>query len=110
YVPLAPFRSGVESQPALVALPVPAPYGDYRTIVRWKIEECLPDADAAFVEWLVRESGWTVTERERPGERVPPRPRPVCLLFRRVRSFRPDVTHPYVRALQARHLPHPLGG
>src|SRR5881296_1294691 len=110
YVPLAPFRSGVDSQPALVALPVPAPYGDYRTIVRWKIEECLPDAVAAFVEWLVRESGWTVTERERPGERVPLRARHVCLLFRRFRSFRTDVTHPYVRALEARHLPHLLVG
>ena len=110
YVPLAPFRSGVESQPALVALPVPAPYGDYRTIVRWKIEECLPDAVAAFVEWLVRGSGWTVTERERPAERVPLRARHVCLLFRRFRSFRTDVTHPYVRALEARHLPHLLVG
>src|SRR5207253_512090 len=48
YVPLAPFRSGVASQPAVVALPVPAPYGDFRTIVRWKIDACLPDAVAAF--------------------------------------------------------------
>src|SRR5207244_8913107 len=111
YVPLAPFRSGVESQPALVALPVPAPYGKFRTIVHWKIEECLPDAVAAFVEWLVRESGWTRTEREPPAERVPLRPRPVCLLFRRFRSFRTDVTHPYVHALEARPLPHlPAGG
>src|SRR5881296_1094285 len=110
YVPLAPFRSGVESQPALVALPVPAPYGDYRTIVRWKIEECLPDAVAAFVEWLVRESGWTVTERERPGERVPLKARHICLLFRRFRSFMTDVTRPYVRALEARHVPHLLVG
>jgi len=110
YVPLAPFRSGVASQPAVVALPVPAPYGDFRTIVRWKIDACLPDAVAAFVEWLVRESGWTVTERERPGERVPLRARHVCLLFRRFRSYRTDVTHPYVRALEARHLPHLLVG
>src|SRR5881296_3052634 len=110
YVPLAPFRSGVESQPALVALPVPAPYGKFRTIVQWKIEECLPDAVAAFVEWLVRGSGWTVTERERPAERVPLRARHVCLLFRRFRSFRTDETHPYVRALEARHLPHLLVG
>src|SRR5881296_1565812 len=110
YVPLAPFRSGVDSQPALVALPVPAPYGKFRTIVQWKIEECLPDAVAAFVEWLVRGSGWTVTERERPAERVPLRARHVCLLFRRFRSFRTDETHPYVRALEARHLPHLLVG
>src|SRR5213078_3566386 len=55
-------------------------------------------------------SGWTVTERERPAERVPLRARHVCLLFRRFRSFRTDVTHPYVRALEARHLPHLLVG
>src|SRR5437870_220667 len=110
YVPLAPFRSSVESQPALVVLPVPAPYGKYRTVVQWKIDECLPDATAAFVDWLVRESGWTVTERDRPAERVPLRARHVCLLFRRFRSFRTDVTHPYVRALEARHLPHLLVG
>src|SRR5205823_1404602 len=110
HVPLATFRSGVDSQPALVPLPVPAPYGKFRTIVQWKIEECLPDAVAAFVEWLVRGSGWTVTERERPAERVPLRARHVCLLFRRFRSYRTDVTHPYVRALEARHLPHLLVG
>ncbi len=110
YVPLAPNRSGVNSQPAIVALPVPAPYGDYGKVVEWKIEESLPDAVAAFVDWLVRESGWTVTEREHPDVQVPIRPRHVCLLFRRFRSFMTDVTRPYVRALEARRLPHLLVG
>jgi ATP-dependent helicase/nuclease subunit A len=110
YVPLAPHRSGVESQPAIVALPVPAPYGDYGKIVEWKIDETLPDGVAAFVDWLVRESGWTVTERERPDERVGIQPRHICLLFRRFRSFMTDVTRPYVRALEARRLPHLLVG
>ncbi|HSV06236.1 MAG TPA: 3'-5' exonuclease, partial [Candidatus Binatus sp.] len=110
YVPLSPYRPGVETQPSVVALPVPAPYGDYRTIVDWRIDESLPDVIAAFVQWLVEKSGWTVTERERPTERVPVRPRHVCLLFRRFRAYLSDVTRPYVRALEARHLPHLLVG
>jgi ATP-dependent helicase/nuclease subunit A len=110
YVPLAPHRSAVGTQPAIVALPVPEPYGDYGTIVDWRIDESLPDAIAAFIEWLVRESKWTVSERERPGERVAIRPRHVCVLFRRFRAYLADVTRPYVRALEARHLPHLLVG
>ena len=31
------------------------------------IEESLPDVVAAWIDWLVNESGWTVSERERPG-------------------------------------------
>jgi ATP-dependent exoDNAse (exonuclease V) beta subunit len=108
YVPLAPHRPSFPGQPAVVALPVPAPYGDYRRVVAWRIEESLPDVTAAFVEWLVRESRWMVTERG--GERVPVEPRHVCLLFRRFRSAFADVTRPYVRALEARRLPHLLVG
>ncbi len=108
YVPLAPVRASVASQPAIVALPVPAPYGDYGKVVDWQIEKSLPDVTAAFVGWLVRESGWTVTAPD--GTRVPIAPRHVCLLFRRFRSFETDVTHAYVRALEARHLPHVLIG
>ena len=109
-MPLEPHRAGVATQPALVALPVPAPYGDYRTIVDWRIEESLPKAIAAFVAWLVRDSGWTGTERERPDEPVPIEPRHVCVLFRRFRTFGGDATRPYVRELEARRLPHVLLG
>ncbi|HEY6394964.1 MAG TPA: 3'-5' exonuclease, partial [Candidatus Binataceae bacterium] len=52
--------------------------------------------------------GWTVTEREAPDTRVPVRPRHICILFRRLSSFGRDVTRPYLRALEARHLPHVL--
>ena len=112
YVPLSPYRPGVDTQPAIVALPVPAPYpgADYRKPTFWKIEESEPDGIAAFVDWLVRESGWTVTERRDAATRVPIQPRHVCLLFRRFRSFATDVTRPYVRALEARRLPHLLVG
>ncbi len=112
YVPLAPFRRGIDTQPSVIALPVPEPYPgpDYRKPILWKIEETEPDGVAAFVEWLVRESGWTVAERQDADKRAPIQPRHVCLLFRRFRSFAKDVTRPYVRALEARRLPHLLVG
>ena len=112
YVPLAPHRPGIDTQPAIVALPAPEPYpaADYKKPTFWKIEESEPDGIAAFVDWLVRESGWTVTERRDATTRVPIQPRHVCLLFRRFRSFAKDVTRPYVRALEARRLPHLLVG
>ena len=110
YVPLEPFRSEAQGQPSVVALPVPRPYGDYRTIVQWKIDESFPDAVGAFVDWLIHKSGWTVVERDRPDQRVPIQARHVCLLFRRFRRFRDDVTRPYVRALEVRRVPHVLVG
>jgi ATP-dependent exoDNAse (exonuclease V) beta subunit len=110
YVPLEPYRANVATQPAVVALPVPKPYGDFRRIVNFRIEDSLPDAVGAFVHWLVTTSGWTVTEREEPEKRVPIAPRHVCLLFRRMRSWGDDVTRPYVRALEARQLRHVLVG
>jgi ATP-dependent exoDNAse (exonuclease V) beta subunit len=109
YVPLQKFRESIATQPSIVALPVPAPYSDDgRYIRQWKIEESLPDATAAFVHWLIKQSGWTVTEREAPEKRVPIEARHVCILFRRLNSFGDDVTRPYIRALEARHLPHVL--
>ncbi len=110
YVPLRPWRPAAADQPALIALPVPAPYGPYGRITDRAIEASLPDAVGAFVEWLVGASGWTVTERERPEVRVPIAPRHVCLLFRRFRSGRVDVTRPYLRALESRRVPHVLVG
>src|ERR1019366_3972874 len=96
------------TRPALVGLPGREPYGDYGRVVDWKIEESIPEAIAAYARWLVYESGWTVTEREAPEVRVPIRPRHISILFRRMNSFGRDVTRPYLRALEARHLPHVL--
>jgi ATP-dependent exoDNAse (exonuclease V) beta subunit len=110
YVPLAPNRSGVRTQPALIALPAPDPYGKFGKLVNWKIDESLPDGVAAFVDWLLNQSGWTVTEREHANVRVPVQARHICLLFRRFRTFNTDVTRPYVQALEARRLPHLLVG
>ena len=101
---------GPADQPAIVALPVPQPYGDYGKIVNWQITSSLPDAVAAFVDWLVRSSGWHVSDPSGPGGIAAVESRHVCLLFRRMRSWGDDVTRPYVRALEARNLRHVLVG
>jgi ATP-dependent exoDNAse (exonuclease V) beta subunit len=111
YVPLEPFRDENAAQPSLIALPVPKPYGKRGDVTKTAIEASLPDAVAALVDWLVTKRGWTVSERERPGERVPIGARHVCLLFRRFDSwFSGDITRGYVRALEARGVPHLLVG
>jgi ATP-dependent helicase/nuclease subunit A len=108
HVPLSPHRSPLPRQPAVVALPVPEPYGT-RNVSAREIERSLPDATAAFVDWLVTESGWMVTERS-GGSPVRVASKHVCLLFRRFISFGEDVTQPYVRALEARGVRHVLVG
>ena len=108
YTPLRECRPSIEGQPAVVALPAPAPYGDYGKIVKFRIEESLPDVMAAYAEWLVKDSGWSVSERS--GNKRAIAPRDICMLFRRFRHFGSDVTRPYVRALEARGLPHLLVG
>ena len=107
YVPLQASRSEIAGQPTIVALPVPKPYGDYGKIVEWRINESFPDAVGAFVGWLVNESGWTVEEQ---GRTVAILPRHIAILLRRFRTFRTDVTRAYVRALEARRIPHVLVG
>jgi ATP-dependent exoDNAse (exonuclease V) beta subunit len=108
YVPLAEFRDAIPDQPAVVALPVPKPYG-YRGFTKTAVDESTPDAVAAFIAWLLTESGFQVTEREQPAP-VPVSARHVCLLFRRFVHFGADVTRPYVQALEARGIPHLLVG
>jgi ATP-dependent exoDNAse (exonuclease V) beta subunit len=109
YVPLAPTRQERAGQPGVVALPVPRPYGRWG-FTKTAIEASLPDAVGAFVRWLVDESGWRVSERDRPGEDLPVTARHVCLLFRRFTQWGADVTQPYVAALEARGIPHMLVG
>jgi ATP-dependent helicase/nuclease subunit A len=134
YVPLEPFRPDTPEQPSVVVLPVPEPYG-LKRIANTSIEQSLPDAVGAYVHWLMHESGWKVAERPsqvaqgfspvsenltpttalgfQPGEEenlVPIQARHICLLFRRFVSFGEDMTRQYVRALEARGVPHLLVG
>jgi ATP-dependent helicase/nuclease subunit A len=62
YVPLEPFRPASEEQPSVLVLPVPEPYG-YRRLSNIAIEKSLPDAVGAFIDWLIKDSGWKVAER-----------------------------------------------
>ena len=114
YVPLAAVRPAQTGQPAVVALPVPKARIWRGRPTKPSLAASQPDAVAAFIHWLVRDSGWTVTDRERPAERAPIQARDVCLLFRRFDTWTKDgtldVTRPYVQALEARDLPHLLVG
>jgi len=108
YVPLEGARPEATHQPALVALPVPEPYGTWN-VAAYAIEESYPDAVAAYVDHLVAHSGWTITERG-GDERVPIAARHICLMFRRFQSFGRDLTRGYVRGLEARGISHCLMG
>ena len=133
YVPLQPFRGDAATQPSVVVLPVPKPYG-VRRVSNVEIEKSLPDAVGAYIDWLINESGWKVSERPvdgqgaaktgqhttpshargfKPSERerlVPIEARHISLLFRRFLSFGEDATRPYVQALEARGIAHLLVG
>src|ERR1700682_6627249 len=74
------------------------------------IDACLPDTIVAFVEWLVRESGWKVRDPEDPSQLVPVSARHIAILFRRFTNWGADITRDYVRALEAREIPHLLVG
>jgi ATP-dependent helicase/nuclease subunit A len=110
YVPLDRFRPMPEGRPQVIALPAPRIYGTWGKIALDKIEESYPDAVGAFIDFLIKQSGWTVTERDGGTRPAPLEARHVCLLFKRMRNFDGDVTRPYVRALEARRIPHVLVG
>lgn len=108
YVELRPDREDLDTQPAVVALPVPRPLGSRGDVTAKAIAESLPEAVGEFVRWLVHESGWTVPAEDRT--RRPIRSGDVCLLFRRFLDFQEDVTRAYVEALESRGLTHLLVG
>ncbi|MBA3296610.1 MAG: PD-(D/E)XK nuclease family protein [Acidobacteria bacterium] len=87
---------------------MPKPYGS-RNVSAIAIEQSLPDAVGAHVDWLVNHSTWKVTERAGDTP-VPLAARHICILFRRFVSFGDDVTMPYAQALEARGVKHVLVG
>jgi ATP-dependent exoDNAse (exonuclease V) beta subunit len=110
YVPLEKSRADIPGQPSVIALPVPAPYGKNKKVTNYAIDTSYPDAVAAFIDYLTTDSGWKVSERDRSGTPRDVSARHVCLMFRRFQSFGSDLTRPYVRALEARGIPHVLVG
>ena len=107
YSPLYEEGEEIPSQPAIVALPMPKPYGGNNQIAKKAINECMPATIAAFVHWLLSESKWRVRESD---ALVPIQDRHICILFRRFIDFHTDLTRDYVRALEARNVRHLLVG
>ncbi|MEO7653386.1 MAG: UvrD-helicase domain-containing protein, partial [Bryobacteraceae bacterium] len=109
YLPLDGGRPGHAGQPAVLALPMPFPYG-MRGITKTAINKCSPNAVAAFIEWLVNKSGWMVSDPLTSGRLIPVAPGHICILFRRFTNNGVDLTQEYVRCLEARGTAHVLVG
>jgi ATP-dependent exoDNAse (exonuclease V) beta subunit len=112
YVPLLGHRADTPEQPAIVALPVPRPYGKSLygppQVTQTALNQQQPPAIAAFVGWLLSpECTWTVADGTARRKIVAS---DVCLLFRRFMNFGKDITHAYVEGLEARGIPHLLVG
>ncbi len=108
YVPLTPHRTDDADQPSIVVLSVPKPYGKKR-LSGEAVLKSQPDAVGAFIEWLLKGSGWKISERGR-GERLPIAARHICIMFRRFEKYGEDMTKAYVDGLEARGIPHLLVG
>jgi ATP-dependent helicase/nuclease subunit A len=112
YVPLLRHRDDTAEQPAIVALPVPRPYGRHLygppQVTQTALNQSQPPAIAAFLSWLLSpDCAWTVVDG---GQRRKIVASDVCLLFRRFLHFGRDITREYVEALEARGIPHLLVG
>lgn len=108
YLPLSGGLPAPENQPSIVALPMPRPYDGDR-ITPAAILECSPPTVAAFIEWLLKTSGWTV-RADPSGRRRPIKAEDICILFRRFMNNKKDLTQDYVRSLEARKIEHVLIG
>lgn len=96
WIPLERHREEIDGRPSLIALPVPRPYKT--RLSKEAVNRSLPDAIAAFVAWLVQESGWGFKARD------------IAILFRRRTQGGQDLTREYARALEARNVDHLLAG
>ncbi len=96
WIPLERHREEIEGRPSLIALPVPRPYKS--RLSKDAVNKSLPDAIAAFVAWLVQDSGWGFKARD------------IAILFRRRTQAGQDLTREYARALEARNVDHLLAG
>ena len=108
YVPL--LEKGTENSafPPLVVLPVPFPYQDWG-ITRKQIAAGEPQVIAAFLAWLIS-NDWRIRDPAEPDRWIPIEPHHITILMRKFVSWRQDLTRPYVRALEARGIPHLLMG
>lgn len=96
WAPLEQDRLDCDGHPSVIVLPVPRPYKTY--LAKEAVNKCLPDAIAAFITWLLNESGWRFRARD------------IAVLFRRRTQGGSDLTREYARALEARGVAHLLAG
>ncbi len=108
YIPLTKGRDAHPGQPAVMALPMPKPYG-MRNVTKKAIDSCAPAAVAAFIEWLLARK-WRVSDREDPACTREIAPSDICILFRRFTNYGVDLTAEYVRCLEDRGIRHVLVG
>ena len=108
YVPLQPSRPEIGG-----------PADDRRSAgspALWRLRQDRQLADRRVVSRTLSapsSTGWSTRaagRSKRKARTVPIRPRHIAILFRRFRNFGTDVTRPYVRALEARRIPHVLVG
>ena len=90
------YREEIPDQPSVIVLPVPRPYKT--RLAKEAVAKSLPDAIAAFVDWIVRESGWGFKERD------------IAILFRKRNWGKVDLQREVVRALEARGVSHLVAG
>ncbi|MCC7155731.1 MAG: UvrD-helicase domain-containing protein [Bryobacterales bacterium] len=109
YVPLEEHAPAPKTQPAIVVLPAPHPYG-MKIVSKGAINLCLPDAVVGFIDWLLSESRWRVRDPERGDEWTEIAPRHICVLLRRRTNFGTDIAREYTRRLEDRQIPHLLAG
>ncbi|WP_158945332.1 exodeoxyribonuclease V subunit beta, partial [Granulicella sp. S190] len=107
-LPLTGGAPSPETQPAVVALPVPYLHGKRNKSPKVAAQHA-PDTTAAFVDWLLHTSKWTVRD-EHNNTRRPIRAEDICILFRKTVSYGEDLTQAYVRALESRGIEHVLVG
>ncbi len=105
WAPLEKHREN-EARPSVVVLPVPRPYKT--RIAKEAINQSLPDAIAAYIAWLVNESGWGAFSEGGIFERF--RARDVAVLLRRRTQGGVDLTRDYAKALESRGVAHLLAG
>lgn len=110
YVALAPYREPIVDQPAIVALPLHDVVGHSGRPTKEAARRQEPEVVAAWIEWVLRDSGWKVSARGSAEGLEPVAPHDICLLFRYLRGWGGDLTRPYVQALERRNIPHSVVG
>jgi len=108
YVAFDDVRKDCETQPSVIVLPVPAPYGK-RDIAKYAVRQSYPGAVTSMIEWLIFDSNWKVNDPV-SGKPASISPKHIAILFRSFVSWGEDITREYTRGLEARGIMHLLVG